>query len=93
MAIFRVTSYERGRHWTGVTTPSAARLFGPVAVTYAAEDDGPGASRMVCRLVCKVEGVVARVRMPLLAWGDLVMMRKELLTLKKLAERDAARAG
>lgn len=107
MMIFRVTSYEPGHHWTGVTTPAAARLFGPVAVTYAAEpfetarpsppQEPPGpdaaASRMVCRLVCEVDGPVARLRAPLLAWGDLVMMRKELLTLRSLAERDAARAG
>ncbi|GEP33573.1 hypothetical protein NSZ01_13410 [Nocardioides szechwanensis] len=94
MMIFRVTSYEPGHHWTGVTTPGAARLFGPVAVTYAAEPDGsdPTASRMVCRLVSEVDGRVARVRAPLLAWGDLVMMRKELLTLKQLAERDAERS-
>ncbi|MDP2772762.1 MAG: hypothetical protein Q8O61_04320 [Nocardioides sp.] len=97
MMIFEITSFEPGRHWTGVTTPAAARLFGPVAVTYAAEPgclDGPGgqASRMVCRLVSGVEGPVARLRAPLLAWGDLVMMRKELLTLKKLAERDARRS-
>lgn len=95
MMIFRLTSYEPGHHWTGVTTPAASRLFGPVAVTYAAEPDGTDAtaSRMVCRLVCEVEGPVARLRAPLLAWGDLVMMRKELLTLRSLAERDARRAG
>ncbi|MCD4532601.1 hypothetical protein LRP67_00660 [Nocardioides sp. cx-169] len=97
MQIYRLTSFEPGHHWTGVTTPAAARLFGPVAVTYAAEpaaQEPPetGRSRMVCRLVCEVEGAVARLRAPLLAWGDLVMMRKELLTLKGLAERDARRA-
>lgn len=101
MMIFEITSFEPGHHWTGVTTPAAARLFGPVAVTYAAEPGGPDGtdgsdgqeSRMVCRLVCQVEGRAARVRAPLLAWGDLVMMRKELLTLKRLAERDAGRSG
>jgi hypothetical protein len=90
MMIFRLTSFEAGHHWTGVTTPAASRLFGPVAVTYAAERDGE-ASRMVCRLACQVSGPLARLRLPFLAWGDLVMMRKELLTLRSLAERDAAR--
>jgi hypothetical protein len=91
MMIFRLTSFEDGHHWTGITTPRASRLFGRVAVTYAVENAETG-SRMLCRVVTPTTGVVSRARVHALAWGDLVMMRKELLTLKQLAERDAARA-
>lgn len=88
MMIFELLSFEPQRHWTGVTTPSASRLFGQVAVTYAVEPERE-VSRLVCRLVTPVRGPLSRARVHLLAWGDLVMMRKELLTLKALAERDA----
>jgi hypothetical protein len=89
MMIFELTSFADGHHWTGVTTPRASRLFGRVAVTYAAEPLDERRSRMVCRFVTPEHGLPSRARIHLLAWGDLVMMRKELLTLKALAERDA----
>jgi len=90
MMIFELLSFEAPHHWTGITTPSASRLFGRVAATYAVEPD-PQGSRLVCRLVTPVGGALSRARVQLLAWGDLGMMRKELLTLKALAERDAGR--
>ena len=93
MQIFVLTSFEAPHHWTGITTRRASRLFGRVAVTYAAEPDGDDRSRMVCRLVTPVPGRLAAARAHLLGWGDLVMMRKELLTLKALAERDARSAS
>ena len=46
--VFRLTSYDDGHQWTAITTPRGQRLFGPVAMTYAAEPDGPH-SRIVCR--------------------------------------------
>ena len=56
-----------------------------VAVTYAIRPEGAGA-RLHVRVLFGGPRPLAR----LLALGDLVMMRKQLLTLKSLAEREAA---
>ena len=90
--VFRLTSYDDGHHWTGLTSPRGQRLFGPVAVTYAAEPDGAG-SRIVVRVAASARTPAARLRARALAWGDLVMMRRQLLNLKALAERDAIASG
>jgi hypothetical protein len=80
--VFRVTDVEPGHQWSGLTIPA---IFGRTAVTYAVEPDGPG-SRLVCRILTSQRGPVAWAWARLLAWGDLVMMRKQLLTFKELAE-------
>jgi hypothetical protein len=47
----------------------------------------PGTTRLLAKLVVGgEEGVLGRLRRPLLAWGDLLMMRRQLLTLRKRAE-------
>ncbi|GAB3248144.1 hypothetical protein [Nocardioides dilutus] len=89
--VFRLVSFDDGHHWTAVTTPRGERLFGPVAMTYAAEPD-PSGSRIVCRLAVAADSPLRRARAHALAWGDLVMMRKQLRTLRKLAERDGLTA-
>lgn len=89
--VFRLVSFEDGHHWTGLTAPRGERLFGPVAMTYAAEP-GPEGSRIVGRLAVAADTRFRRAKGYALAWGDLVMMRKQFLTLKELAERDALRA-
>jgi len=86
--VFELTDVQPGRQWSGLTYPAAARIFGALAATYAVEPDRDG-SRLVCRLVVSQRGPLGWVRSRLLAWGDLVMMRKQFLTLKGLAERDA----
>jgi hypothetical protein len=55
------------------------------AVTYAVRPDGAG-SRLHVRVLFGGPTLLAR----LLVLGDLVMMRKQLITLKSLAEREAA---
>lgn len=84
-----VIDVDPGRHWTGRSLPGPSRLLGDFVMTYAAQPDGPDRSRMICRIALPTDDPVNAVRSWLLSWGDLVMMRKQFLTLKALAERDA----
>lgn len=59
-----------------------------VAVTYAVRPERAGS-----RLHARVQFGGPRVLARLLALGDLVMMRKQLLTLRSLAEQEAAAAA
>ena len=56
-----------------------------VAVTYLVQPEGAG-SRLHVRVLFATPWLAGRV----LALGDLVMMRKQLLTLKSLAENESA---
>jgi hypothetical protein len=80
MAVFTLHSFADGEQIT-------LRSRG-VAVTYRVRPEATGA-RLHARVVFGGPRLLARV----LALGDLVMMRKQLLTLKSLAERDAAAAA
>ena len=69
------------------TEPEAAEPL--PEIPYVAEPVG-SESRIVVRIAVAADGRLARLRAHALAWGDLVMMRRQLLNLKALAERDAA---
>lgn len=88
MSIFRLVSFARDEQLTLLMDDAKGlRLFGAFAVTYAVTDERPGRTRLLAKLaVGDEDGVIGRMRRPLLAWGDLLMMRRQLLTLKKLAE-------
>ena len=86
MTIFRLVSFEDGRL---ITIDSTTSTFGRVAVTYKVVP----ADAQQCRLVAKVvfrtpRGLVGHAMQYFLPAGDLIMMRKQLLTLKSLSERD-----
>jgi hypothetical protein len=91
--IFELESYERDEHITlRLASPSARKLFGDITVTYAVLATSPATCRLVAKLRCRAATRTSeRIRFALLAWGDLVMMRKQLLTLASLAQADAAR--
>jgi hypothetical protein len=78
MTMFALQSFVDGEQIT-------LRSKGGVAVTYAVQPEGAG-SRLHVRVLFGGPRLLARV----LALGDLMMMRKQLLTLKWLAEREAA---
>jgi len=91
MTIFDLVEFERPHHLT--LRMRGSRLIGRFAVTYMVI----AIDECHCRLVVKVLAAwpraaplsfVLRRVMPL---GDLIMMRKQLLTLKSLAERDASK--
>lgn len=78
MTIFELAAFEPDRSITLVLR-KGSRLFGQLAVTYDVRPHGPESSRLLAVLS------VTRPN-PVLIWGDLVMMRKQLLTLARLAE-------
>jgi hypothetical protein len=92
MTIFELVDFERPRHLTLRTRPS--RILGQFAVTYAVVNS----SKQRCRLVVKLlvawpDNALSAPLRRLLPVADLFMMRKQLLTLKRLAERDAVVGG
>jgi hypothetical protein len=90
MTIFRLAAFVPDEHLTIVVQPWPwfKRLFGDAAISYVVVPLAPNRARLIAKL---------RVRYPptLLGWiargvlppGDLVMIRRQLLNLKQLAER------
>jgi hypothetical protein len=88
MTIFDLVAFAPGEQLTfRMSDRGARRLFGDVVVTYVVRDLGPRRSRLVAKLHIPVSrGPLERLTRPLLALGDLVMMRRQLLNLAGLAE-------
>jgi hypothetical protein len=96
MRIFELEEFEPGVHVTLVTPAGSrgARLFGIVRATYWSRAEGPDRTRLLVKLrVTPARGAWGRAMRSLLPWGDLVMMRRQLLNLKSLAERTARTRG
>jgi hypothetical protein len=81
MTIFRLASFEPDRHLTLVTSS------GNTAVTYLVTPRTGGGSRLLVRIRMRSRAGDA------MAFLDLPMMRKQLLTLKELAESSAGAAA
>lgn len=87
--IFEIVDFEPNRHISLIVRPPYQRLFGPLAISYVLRPQGQRACRLVVKLNVGASTRWERIRRALLAWGDLIMMRKQLVTLKELAEEHA----
>lgn len=88
MTIFELVSFTPDVELTLLMTSGVARwLFGRVAVTYRVIPAGRGVSRLLAKVnVAYPGGVRGQLLRRALPWGDLAMMRKQLLNVQRLAE-------
>ena len=92
MTIFTLTSFTENEHLTIRLKPSrtAKSVFGDIAVSYLIVREGKSVCRLLVKLVVHHSPTFkGRFMRRFLPWGDLVMMRKQLLNLKRLAERES----
>ncbi|HEV2828145.1 MAG TPA: hypothetical protein VGW76_11140 [Pyrinomonadaceae bacterium] len=91
MRIFELVAFEKNYHLTLRLKPHsrASKTFGDIAVSYVVAVDARAKDpcRLLVKLVVKYPwGIYGRIMRSLLPWGDLIMMRRQLLNLKQLAE-------
>jgi hypothetical protein len=88
MSIFRLAAFERDR---SITLYCARSIFGELAVSYCVAATADDRAHITVKIMLRYPGVWRDMRhVPPI--GDWIMMRKQLRTLKKLAERDHAHA-
>ena len=90
MEIFTLVGFERDRQVTirMKKRSRASRTFGDIAVTYLIVPNAPDSCRLLVKLIAKYPGSLrGRLMSALLPWGDLIMMRRQLLNFKRLAEQ------
>ena len=90
MRIFSLVEFAKDRHLTLRIKhgTGAGSLFGDLAITYLIVPEDAAGCRLLVKLVVRYppgwRGTLMRWGLP---WGDLVMMRRQLLNLRTLAER------
>jgi hypothetical protein len=94
MTIFRLADFKTPEHLTVVMSSQLGlKVFGAVAVTYRVVSEDDSRVRLVAKLRVRYPRTPwGRCMRMLFPWGDLWMMRKQLLTLKGLAERSGREA-
>lgn len=93
MTIFQIVGFALNEQLTVQIkpTPLATRVFGDGAISYLLVPSTPTTTRLLAKLRVRYSRTPIRpVLHALLPWGDLLMIRKQLINLKRLAERDAA---
>lgn len=94
MEIFQLADFAHDQHLTLriKANSSAYRLFGDLAGSYFVFAKGSESCRLLVKLVVQhPPGVWGKLMRSLLPWGDLIMMRRQLLNFKQLAERESTK--
>jgi hypothetical protein len=92
MTIFTLTSFTLNRQLTIRLKPSrsASSVFGEIAVSYLIVPKAEGGCRLLVKLVVQYPRTLkGRLMRKLLPWGDLIMMRRQLMNLRRLAEQQS----
>ncbi|MFK0042227.1 SRPBCC family protein [Paenarthrobacter sp. NPDC090517] len=91
MTIFTVVGFAEEEYIAlKITAGWPSRVFGDIALVYAVEDTGNGDTFVHVEMWVPLVGrFLPRLRRYLLAWGDLLMMRKQLRVISDLASREA----
>lgn len=94
MTIFELIDFERNRHITLRLKPNliGSRVLGDCLVSYLIVPQ----TQSTCRLLVKLTigyspGPVHWLMRTFVAWGDFIMMRRQLLNFKSLAEQRPGR--
>jgi hypothetical protein len=90
MTIFELVDFALDSHLTiRIKHGDAAfQIFGDIAGSYLIVPKDPQTCRLLVKLLVQYPaGLRGWVMRALLPWGDLVMMRRQLLNLKSLAEQ------
>ncbi len=95
MTFFELVEFEANRHLTVRAMSSAATaLTGELVASYVVLPRSRSRSRLVVKFLVRYpRGPLGWLERWLLPWGDLVMMRKQLLNLKGLAEAHVHAGG
>jgi hypothetical protein len=86
LTVAPIVDFEIGRHITAATTGRAARVFGGVVLSYQVVPGRSTRSRILVCLALPSPHGLGRLWHAVLGAGDLVMMRRQLLNLKRYAE-------
>jgi hypothetical protein len=93
MQIFDLIAFARDQQFTIRMKPKTRgyRIFGDIAVSYLIVRKSATNCRLLVKLVVRYpRGSGARLMRGFLPWGDLIMMRRQLLNFKKLAEQTSS---
>ena len=96
MGSFDIVDFERDRHITSRTRSdgSLAGRFGEIALTYLIVPRRGEECRLLVKFVVRYpRGPIGWLIRAFLPIGDLIMMRKQLLNLKRLAESKTGEPG